>query len=179
MLINWFFSKTYRIKCPDGTIKSYVKDIDKAFPLSLKDTQAKIDSAVSLQKEATANLNVQYASKIQGLLFSISEQNKSLMLQYRSAYFIFQTDPCSNNSFLIRQFEHVNSEQQNLMELKTKLEALINLAETFPTNGENVFPLYQEIVSQIKGKNQIDAALLEIKENIQSATKWIKGDENG
>jgi hypothetical protein len=171
-----FFSKTWKHKCPDGTVRIIHKNIDAAFPLALRDKQNKFGAELEAQKQASLNLNSEYASKIQGLLYNINEQNHSLMMTLRSAYIAFQTHPCGGDGFFQRQVERVNHEQYRLMELKAQITGLIAIAKTYPNNPEKVLPIYFEIVGKIGGKGIAEAAVAEIEENRKNAKKWIGGE---
>ncbi len=171
--MNWFFSKTFIHKCPDGTIRIIYKNIDHAFPLSIKDQKGTIDGELSLEQVKTGKLKAEYESKITGLLFNINEQNQSLMINFRFAYAAFQADPCGNNGFITRQSEHFSFGQQRLMELKTQISGLITLAESYPNNPEKVLPIYYDIVGKIGNNSGVAATVVAIAENRELANKWI------
>jgi hypothetical protein len=59
MIINWPFSKTYKIKCPDGTIKTVYRNIDHAFPLFIPGWQADIAADVKAQELGAAHLKAE------------------------------------------------------------------------------------------------------------------------
>jgi len=176
--MGWF-SKTYQHKCPDGTVRIIHKNLDEAFPLSVKDKKGTTNVDIAAQKLGSAKLKTEYETKIRGLLFSINEQNQSLMINFRFAYAAFQADPCNNNGFITRQAEHFSQGQQRLMELKTQITGLITLAESYPNNPERVLPLYNEIVGKIGGYAAVTATVAAIKEGEQDAKKWIKGGLDG
>jgi hypothetical protein len=106
MIINTPWSKRVTRKCPDGTLKTYYKKVDDAFPLAIKDYNAKFNADIDAQKQATAKIGGEYSTKIQSLLFSISEQNESLMLMARNAYIYFQSDPCTGSPFLEKELKN-------------------------------------------------------------------------
>lgn len=177
MLINWFFSKTFKQRCPDGTIRHIHKNIDKAMPLALKDMQTKFDADLSTQKKSLGLLNVEYADKISGLLYAINEQNQSLMMGFRLAYIAYQSDPCNNNEYLIHQAEELNLGQQKLMELKTQISGLISLAAVYPNDSEKILALYQKIISKIDDEYML-ATKSAINDNRQNIAYWIKGKKD-
>lgn len=171
--MNWFFSKTYNHRCPDGTIRIIHKNFDHAFPLSIKDQKGSIDLGIKSKQVGSGKLKADYDNKIKGLLFNINEQNQSLMINFRFAYAAFQADPCGNNAFLTRQSEHFSLGQQRLMELKAQITGLITLAESYPSNPEKVLPMYHEIVGKIGDYSGREATVKAIEENREQATKWI------
>ena len=111
MLINWPFSPTYRHKCPDGTIKTVYKNVDRAFPLYIPGWQGNVAADVKAQEIGTGELKAEYASKIQGLLFGLDELNQSQMMHFRGAYVAYSADPCGNSDLLKRQVETILREQ--------------------------------------------------------------------
>lgn len=178
MWLDFLFSNTYKHTCTDGTVRFIHKNVDKAFPLALKEQQKKFNADLEAQQQINLSLNSDYTEKIQGLLFSISEQNQSLMMTLRSAYIGFQTNPCAGDGFFQRQVARVNEEQHRLMELKTQITGLIAIAKEFPNNSEKVLSLYLDIVGKIGGKGIADAAIAEIEANRNIAQKWT-GGKNG
>lgn len=177
MLINWPFSKIYKIRCKDGSIKTFIKDIDKAFPLSLRDYNTRLNTEITAQQEATVKLDAEFASKIQGLLYNITEENKSIMLEFRTTYIGYQSDPCNNNNFLIRQIEKASKRQQKITELKLKIGGLISLATAQPNNRKEFMTLYQEIVNDVRGSAP-EAAKIEIAENRTLAKDWSNSEDH-
>lgn len=177
--MNWFFSKTYEHKCPDGTIRIIHKNFDHAFPLSVKDKKGSFDSGLTSKNLGNAKLKADYENKIKGLLFSINEQNQSLMINFRFAYAAFQADPCGNNTFITRQSELFSLGQQRLMELKAQITGLITLAESFPNNPEKVLPMYHDIIGKIGNHSGLEATVKAIEDNRELANKWIKDNNHG
>ncbi|WP_294324706.1 hypothetical protein [uncultured Chryseobacterium sp.] len=176
--MNWFFSKTYKHKCPDGTVRIIHKNIDHAFPLSLKENNKSFSGDLDVENIGNGKLKAEYQNKIKGLLFSINEQNQSLMINFRFAYAAFQADPCGNNSFITRQSELFSLGQQRLMELKTQITGLITLAESYPNNPEKVLPMYRNIIDKMSNSSSNTATVQAIVENREAANKWIKGQSN-
>ena len=179
MLINWPWSKTYTHKCPDGGIIIIHKNIEYALPLAIKDVNSSINTDIKAKGQAVAKLKAEYASKVTGLLYNIDEQNKSLLLSFRLSYLAFQSNPCDDKGFLKRQAELLTEGQQRLIELKMKISGLITLAETFPSEPDKILPVYNDILTQMSGINVTEAVKLALKENRESAKKWIQGGNNG
>lgn len=176
MWFDFLFSSTYKHTCKDGTVRFIHKNVDKAFPLAVREQQKRFNADLNAQKKASAKLNSAYTEKIQGLLFSISEQNESLMMTLRSAYIGFQSNPCGGDGFFQRHVEKVNHEQHRLMTLKTRITGLIAIARECPNNSEKVLAAYLDIVGEIGGKGIEEAAIAEIKENRENAQKWAGGE---
>src|SRR5690348_9057387 len=138
MWFDFMFSSTYKHKCTDGSVRLIHKNVDKAFPLALKEQQKQFNADLEAQKKASLKLNSEYTERIQGLLFSISEQDESLMVNLRCAYIGFQTNPCGGDGFFQRQVERVIEEQNKFMKLKTQITGLIAIAKECPNNSEKV-----------------------------------------
>jgi hypothetical protein len=71
MVINWPFSRTYKHKGKDGTIRIGHKNVDDAIPLSVRDREGSVAAGVGAKELATAKANAKHASKIKGLLFDL------------------------------------------------------------------------------------------------------------
>jgi hypothetical protein len=46
VFFNWPFSKTYRVKCPDGSVKSVYRHVDDAFPLYIQGWQGDFNAEI-------------------------------------------------------------------------------------------------------------------------------------
>ena len=175
--MGWF-GKTYKHKCPDGSIKIVYKNIDDAFPLFLPGWEGKISGNVKGLENVNIGAKSGYATKIQGLLYNLDELNESLMMQFRGAYVTYQTDPCKNEDFLHRQIQNILDEQTRLKTLKIKIEALVSLAELNKNNNPvEIISIFKGIVNEIGGNGIADVAEIEINETRQIAQK-MRGDEN-
>jgi hypothetical protein len=151
------------------------KDIDKAFPLYVPGLKANIGASIEAIKGAPVNLNADYETKIQGLLYSLDELNQSLMMTFRAIYVSYQSDPCKNSDSLYRQVEKIIDEHNRQTALRIKIRGLIEIAEMHPENPEKVIIVYQDIVHQLGGPSVSVAASLQIKESRSQAKRWIGG----
>jgi hypothetical protein len=176
----WFdhlFSGTYKHTCKDGTVRFIHRNVDKAFPLALKEQQKRFNADLNVQRKASAKLHSTHTEKIQGLLFNISDQNENLMMTLRSAYIGFQSNPCGGDGFFQRYIERVNQEHHRLMQLKTQITGLIAIAKECPNNSEKILSMYLDIVGKISGKEIAEAAVAEIEANRNIAIKWTGGND--
>jgi len=174
----WPFSKTYRHKCPDGSVKVVYRNVDDAFPLFIPGWQAKVGADVKIPQTGQGGVQADYATKIQGLLYGLDELNQSLMMKFRGAYVTYQSDPCANGNAFQQQINAILEGQHKLTAVKTQMQALIHLAELNPTSPE-VFNIYKDIVRQIGNFAAAPAATLEIEESRAIAKKWIGGQNDG
>jgi hypothetical protein len=148
MHFKWF-SKTYAVKCPDGSVKYIYKNIDHAFPLYIPGWQSKVVSGLEGIESIKANISADYTTKIQGLIFNLDEFNQGIMFAFRGAYTTFSSDPCENSNFFSRQIEKILDDQRRLLSLKMQIQALIKLAELHPQNPDGFIPAFLNIVHRI------------------------------
>lgn len=175
MFINWPFSKTYKHRCPDGSVKTVYRNVDHAFPLFIPGWQANMGAAIKAQELGTGEIKGEYASKIQGLLFSLDELNQSLMMNFRGAYVAFATDPCVNGALLNRQVETILREQHRLQLVRVQIRALIALAGSQRNSHEKVMDAFQRIVDQVGGRAVVsEAAADEIAGSRDAVRRWIE-----
>lgn len=176
-MINWPFSKTYRHKCPDGTIKTVYRNIDDAFPLFIPGWQSNTAAVVKAEVIGTAELRAEHASKIQGLLFSLDELNQSLMMNFRGAYVAYTADPCCNTDLLTRQVEAILREQTRFQLIRVQIRGLVALAASQPNSHDRIMDAFQSIVQQLGGMVVPQAAAAEISRTLDIVRKWIGGSD--
>ncbi|WP_188416320.1 hypothetical protein [Mucilaginibacter galii] len=175
----WPGAKSYTFKCPDGTTRTIYKDINEAFPLAIRDAKSKIDSDIKAEKLAAAKISVDYQTKVSNILYRLSDENESLMLNFRTTYLAFISDPCGNGSFLKRQIETTIHKQNQLQELRMQINGLTTLAQLCGNDLTTVMPIYIKIIGKISGFDDATIAQIEIKNNTQNAHSWIDGGQNG
>lgn len=172
---NWNpLSKTYWHKYPDGSVKLIYKNVNDAFPLYIPGWEGKAGVTLDAIAGAPVNITGEYATKIQGLLYSLDELNQSLMMTFRSSYTVYQTDPCANGGFFQRQVEKAIDEQNRQTSLKVQIRGLISLAELHPGNPEHFLPVFQDIIQNTGGPSVVLAASQEIEEARSIAQKWVE-----
>lgn len=170
---SWPWSKTYTVRCPDGTTRELHKDIDEAVPLSLKGFKADIEASVKGVPKLSGAAKAKYETKIQGLLFGLTEQNQSLMMSFRTVYLAFRSDPCGSRDFFQREVEKLLEEQRRIAELKLKVTALIQLASLSPADTAHITAVFVQLASGIGGTPVVAAASLEISESRKLAKDML------
>ena len=120
----------------------------------------------------TGELQAQYASRVQGLLFGLDELNQSLMLSFRSIYMVYESDPCSNGGFFQRGMERLVAEQQRISLLRIQVRALIELAKNHPGETQRILAVFREVAGSIGGHPAVEAAVMEIQEERKLAQEW-------
>ena len=175
-MINWPFSKTYRHRCKDGSVKIVHRKVDDAFPFYIPGWKGKLDGNANIPMTGQGEIKGEYETKIQGLLYNLDELNNSLMINFRGAYIAYQADPCAGYNFLLREVSKIIQEQNRLLKIRLQIDGLVSLAKTSKAKGE-FLPLYRNIIEQVGGSTIPDAAKLEIKDLTNQAHKWI-GDND-
>ena len=175
--MKWPFGKTYDVECPDGTTKTVYRDVDKAFPFLIQGLRGKADANVSL-KGIKAKVGTEYVPLVQGLFLELNEQNQSLMLSFKAAYFVYKNDPCNYSSYFQDQVKKLLEDQSVLRRTKMQFHALIALAELDSDNREEIITVFKDIVGQLGGPSSAEVASLEIAEARSVSKDWIKGDQD-
>jgi hypothetical protein len=173
MSFYWPFSKTYKHKCPDGSIKLVHKNVDDAFPLFIPGWSGNLAAGARQAELANAELKGEYATKIEGLLFGLDELNQSLMMNFRGAYVAYATDPCANADLLTRQVETLLREQHRLQVLRLQIRALVHFAASHPQDHNRIMDSFQSLVQQIGGSVIPQAAAAEIVDTREHMRTWI------
>jgi hypothetical protein len=164
-VFNWSpFSKTYSVKCPDGSRRIVHKDIDNAFPLAIPGWQSNVRAKVQADAKLGAELDANYATKIDGLLVALDERNNSLMLDFRAAYVVFQADPCNNNGHLLRSIDRI-TERRNQIAAKTlQIGALVTLAKEQPANRRAFIEIFSDIVRGLVPEGVAELEVARVRE---------------
>jgi hypothetical protein len=176
MGINWPWSKQRDIRCPDGTTRIIYKNIDDACPLFIPGFKTDITADISGLDELSGKLGAKYETDVKGLLFSLNEQNQSLMMSFRTVYLTFASNPCGSDQFFQREIQKLLDEQRKIAELKLKINALIQLALRVPIDSNQITMIYKEIASVLGGPAVASAASLEINEARVAAAKLLPGE---
>ena len=176
--MRWPWGKTYTVKCPDGSEKTVHRNVDAAFPLFIKGWKGQLKgeggvSADSLGIEGLkGKVEGKYASHIDGLLYSINELNQSCMINFRTVYLTFASDPCGNAQFLRRQVEKIIAQQDRLTHLGIRVRALIELVRNRPNDTPQILEMFKEIAGNVGGPPALEAIAMEIEESRQIADDW-------
>lgn len=158
------FTKSYTIKCPDGTIKTVYKNIDDAFPLYIQGMDTSISAKTDLDNNSNNELNATYKSKVDGLLYSLNDQNQSLMMTFRTVYMVFCSDPCSSSEYFQREISKITDEYGKIQKLKMQIDGLIQILNSSSNNSIQVTEIYTNIVNQLGTDPALSVAILEMKQ---------------
>jgi hypothetical protein len=125
-------------------------------------------------EEIKGEIKGSYATKIQGLLIVLDDLTQTIMLNFRSVYVVFASDPCGNGIYLQRQVERLVVEQQRLSMHRSHVRVFIELAKNQPDRTVEILMLYKEIAGDIGGSPALEATKIEIAEARQLAEQWAK-----
>ena len=167
------FFKSYNVKCRDGTTKTIYKKADDAFPLWINGYEANISATLRAEILSTAGIDSNLKSKVEGLLYGLDEINNGLMMSFRSAYVGYQSDPCSNNQFLINQIEKINEEQRRLRTLKIQIKGFVELATNNPDDSTRLAEFYISLINSIGSSNLLSAGISEAIEISRNAAQAL------
>lgn len=153
--------------------------MDDALPLHLPGFRASADASVAGVLGSPA-IRAEYETKIQGLLYSLSEKNNSLMMTFRSAYLVYQADPCRYGDYLADRVRELIADQQRLTNCGLLVRGLIDLAASHPDRPDLWMNAFLTVVAKMGGAGpeiEAVAAAAAIDANRQAARDWIAGDE--
>jgi hypothetical protein len=173
-----FFRRTYKHRCPDGTVKTLHRNLDDAFPLYVPGIQTKMSADLGALA-GTPGLTVagDYQNQLQGVLYSLSDRNESLMMSFRAVYAMYQTDPCTNQASFDRQVEAIIDGVQRLTELQFKVRSIILLIQAGTPDARELTTLFHNVVMQASGPIVVRAATSEMERARGDAHRWIDPTE--
>src|SRR5258708_2102114 len=125
-------SATFKHRCPDGSERLVYRNVDDAFPLYVSGWKAGAASSVSEFMGSRLDLRAEYEKHIYGLLVSINDRNSSIAMDFRVAYNVYQTSPCTQDEFFARRIAIMLDEKTRIENLWLRLRALITLASVQP-----------------------------------------------
>ena len=170
------FAKSYEKKCPDGTTKTVYKKVEDAFPLSINGYEAKISSKLKLELLEDVDLSGNLKTKVDGLLYGLDDINNGLMMQFRSAYVGYQTDPCANNEYLLIEIKKINEEQRRLRALKMQIRGFVEMLKSKPAESSEIAVLYGNLVNKIGSESMGTSGITEAITSSKQAAKELMED---
>lgn len=134
MQIDWPWSKSRTVMCPDGP-RLVFKDVSHALPLHIKEfrvaAKATADSAASI----SGDVALQYEDKVAELLYKIDEFNTSTQSQLRAAYAVYQASPCTHLQFLEIAVERIQNQENALRKADAAVKMVIAAVTAFNNGG--------------------------------------------
>lgn len=178
--MSWlpFSRKTFKVKCKDGTVKTVYRHVNDAFPLHIPGWQANLFAAGKMLETGGADLKAEYATSMHGLLVSLDDFNKGLMMTFRAAYVVYQNDPCEHGSFFEREVTKLLEEQRRLRTLKVQIDGLVQIAKLHPENSKEFSIAMANVVDRM-GYMLMPQITLERISEARSLAKKIMEKGNG
>ena len=177
--MSWPFSKTYQVKCKDGSVKTVYKKVDDAFPLFIPAWKGDLSAAGKILDKVNAEVKAEYAAAIHGLFYALDELNQGLMMTFRAAYVVYQNDPCQHGLFFEREVAKLLDEQRRLRALKVQLDGLIQLAKLKPEHPEEFTKVLMEVLDRMGTLLFPQATSIKIAEARRLAKGMTGGCEDG
>lgn len=176
-----FFSRTYRVECPDGP-RTVHKNIDNVFPLHLRYTKTAVEGSVRALKNAQGKVGAAYEQRISAVLAEVDAVNRSMQAQFRAAYAVFEADPCNQMPYLSAAIERIIVDEQRLRVIQTVSAQLNAILNQRPKGAEPDAAAVARIDAQLA--NVIAAlapprqrALVEAMERVGPNTAAWRGDD--
>lgn len=176
------WSRTYRVKCPDGSTRTVHRNIDEAFPLDVRSSQTRLAAGIAgVSGVASGNISSEHQDKVESLLVAIDSKNNTLMVKFRAAYLVFMTNPCRQSEYLADQIRQLIEMHDRLTEVELGTQSLIALIASKPTDTHSILTLFRELVNKLQPaapKLNSEAAKFAIGDAIADARKWIQPGES-
>ncbi|MBR7831858.1 hypothetical protein KDL01_01215 [Actinospica durhamensis] len=170
--------KLKRVKCPDKTTKFVHRDVSDAYPLSLREGSANLKAKMKSAELANASLEGGYQAKIGGMLMELDEKNNSLMLKFRSAYLVFQGDPCCQAGYLAEQTKSITEAHDRLLSTSFKINGYIQLIKFRPSSAAELTEAFIEVINELHPTSPVlnqAAATAAIGASRSAAATWMAG----
>lgn len=163
----WPFSKTYRIKCPQGHEAIVFKSIDDAMPLAIKSNQTVAGLKVAAEQLGHGNLDVKHSSVVEGLLFAIDSRNNSQILDFRNAYLAYMSNPCGNGGVLERTTERIMGGRERLEASVLQAQTFVNALKAAPANATDIIAQFGPLLQNFNVASAIpaNAAIADARED--------------
>ena len=177
--MRWLFWKTYKVRCPDGSLKTVYRNIDDAFPLYIPGWKAGVAATAKVGGKGSGELKGEYAAAMQGMLVALDEFNRGLMMKFRSAYVVYKSDPCCDNGFLQREVEKALDDHRRLQAAKMQLDAAIEFARLQPQQSERIAQMLVEIGDRMSLPTVSQGVPRKIEDSRRIAREMAEGKDEG
>lgn len=177
------WSRTYQVKCPDGSTRTVHKKIDDAFPLDLRSSQSKFSAKANDGISAlSASISGEHRSTVENLLVAIDSKNNTLMVKFRAAYLVYMTNPCAKGEYLADTISQLIEMHDRLTEVELGTQSLIELVKSQPSNTDAILSLFGQLIGKLGPTNSLElngqAARIAIKNAREEAGKWIRSTDD-
>lgn len=122
-LINWPWSKQIKVRCNDGSIRYYYKNIDDIYPLESMNKTKQIEIASNYAKQLEVEIGVANTSQLLGFFSALFDAaNRNFILDLRAAYCRYREDPCGMAEWYSSTTKEIIMSQEQLIEPLLKFE---------------------------------------------------------
>jgi hypothetical protein len=150
-MLNWNpFSKLFHVRCKDGSVKNFYKNIDHAFPLVVSGVDLKFTAKMRSDIIKDVTLDATSKEEIKSLLYQIDDLNNNNMIAFRAAYIGFQSDPCANSEYLLKEIKKINDEAQRLSGIKLQIRGYIDIVRNNPKNKDKTTKIYFGLIKEMQ-----------------------------
>jgi hypothetical protein len=127
-----FFSRKEKHICPDGTVRYTHKNVDAAFPLFIANADKKSSGELKGLKGISTKFSKENKTKIQETIYALDDLNNTLMLKFRSAYVLYEANPCAGYQTFSSEILKINDDHQKMIVLKTKISVFVSMSGDIP-----------------------------------------------
>lgn len=179
-LINWPWSRQIKVRCKDGSIRYYYKDVDDIYPLESKDHTRQIEMAANSATQLEARVNTSSSTHLAGIFVVFDKANQNFILELRAAYGTYQDNPCSMDKWHKLRTEEIIESQKELRTLLVKSEIEIKkmlLSQNVVNNDIRLFleDVKKSLTIILRSSNEetiLDAVSAEMKKIDGLMEKW-------
>ena len=171
------FTKTRKVKCPDGTERFVYNNLNDVFPLSVSENSSKINTDLKVPETVDAKFAAEISQAIKSLMFTIDENNGSLVLEQRGAYSVYAANPCEGYERYSRHIEDLSHRRQRLQEQQRLLGALMALAQSPKANPNELIGLLRQLVDKLPPEGAALITIDEMDQSEETAREMIEGVE--
>jgi len=171
--MQWPFSKTRKIRCPDGSERIVFKSADDAFPLFARDWSANLKATTETLRELEASLDLELQQHIAGFIFQIDEVNRTMQLKFRAVYIVYLNDPCGQLGWLRQRVKEIIEDESMLRRIRmetAKIKCLIALG----LDKQAIRQAIEEAVARLSKSDLEEEIFSEIQKAKKNTSAWME-----
>jgi hypothetical protein len=166
-------SNRYTVLCNDGTTRTVFKNVEDAIPIPQDiELSGRVSTSVNDLMGDSIGLNAQWRDRVHPLISSLNDQIVDYYSHIRSAYSVYQTNPCEYDEFYMRQTEQIRQEGNTILRYRDTIRGLILLSKDNPSNPE-IIRIFREICYNMVGIVNPICINREFRDAQKIADEWI------
>lgn len=138
------------MKCPDGP-RTLHRRIGDVFPLYLTYARSSVAASIKGLEHIQAQAKISHEEKLSTALTSIDRINQSMQTQFRAAYTVYQTSPCTELSYFRESVSRIVKDEQRLRSVETIINNLNTIIKNYP-KGPATNDKLAEIIHECTGR---------------------------